>query len=91
MKIFRYVFWCIIFTIGLINTFWGNDPFFGVFLVVASFMYLPFLSSWFSKTFFTIPKWFKIGLGIFMLWAALGVAELFDKIALMLDCFEKAT
>jgi hypothetical protein len=84
MKVFGYIFWFIIFIIGLINTFWGNDPFFGLFLVAASIIYLPPFSTWFSKMFFTIPKWLKIGLGIFMLWAALGVAELFDKVNLLL-------
>lgn len=86
MKVFGHIFWFVIFTIGLINTFWGNDPLFGLFLLVTSFIYLPFFNRWFTKTFgFSIPKWLKIALGIFMLWAALGVAELFDKIVMMLS------
>ena len=30
-----------VFAIGLINTFWGNDPGFGVFLILLSFVYFP--------------------------------------------------
>lgn len=71
---------------GLINTFWGNDPEFGVFLVLLSFVYFFPVNAIFGKlTGFTIPKMgvLKILLGIFIIWATLGVGELFDKIELM--------
>lgn len=71
--------------IGLINTFWGNDPGFGIFLLVLSFIYMPPVAAMLSKrTGFTIPQLVKILLVLCILWAALGVGELFDKIDLML-------
>lgn len=38
----------------------------------------------YEKVRITIPLWAKIILGIFIIWAALGVGELFDKIDLMM-------
>jgi hypothetical protein len=70
--------------IGFINSFWGNDPEFGVFILLLSLVFVPPLTALFkAKTGFGIPGYFKIGLGIFILWAALGVGELFAKIDLM--------
>lgn len=70
--------------IGLINSFWGNDPEFGIFIVLLSFIYFPpvntIISRWMG---FSIPVIAKIVLGLFIIWASLGVGELFDKIALM--------
>ncbi len=71
--------------IGLVNTFWGNDPFFGIFIMLASLVYFPPSISLFSNiTRLSIPLFVKILLALFILWAALGVGELFDKIHLML-------
>ncbi|MEE4178772.1 MAG: hypothetical protein V2I46_14805 [Bacteroides sp.] len=71
--------------IGLVNTFWGNDPFFGVFIVLLSLVFFPpvnvILKEW---TGFSIHYRIKILLGLFILWAALGVGELFNKINMML-------
>ena len=67
--------------VGLINTFWGNDPEFGVFLVFLSFVYfLPVNAILTKMTGLSIPKMriAKILLG------SLGVGELFDKIDLMM-------
>lgn len=70
--------------IGLINTFWGNDPEYGVFVILLSFVFFPPVNSLIrKKTGFSIPLVAKIILGIFILWSALGVGELFDKIELM--------
>jgi hypothetical protein len=64
--------------------FWGNDPFFGVFIVLLSLVYFPPANALLKKiTGFSIHPIIKILLGIFILWAALGVGELFDKIELM--------
>jgi hypothetical protein len=69
-----------------VNTFWGNDPGFGVFILLLSFVYfLPVNAILKKMSGFSIPRMgiVKILLGIFILWASLGVGELFDKIELM--------
>jgi len=83
-----WIFGFLVVAIGLINIFWGNDAGFGFFLLFLSAAYFPpsnkFLHHW---TGFTIHVAVKILLGIFIIWAALGVGELFDKIGLMLNHF----
>ncbi len=72
------------FAIGTVNTFWGNDPGFGVFLLTLSLVYFPPANAILTHRFgFAIPGIVKIVLGIFIIWASLGVGELFDKIELM--------
>lgn len=69
---------------GLINAFWGNDPEFGVFIVILSFIYFPPVTALIKRwTGVSIPIIAKIGLGLFIIWASLGVGELFAKIELM--------
>jgi hypothetical protein len=71
---------------GLLNTFWGNDLFFGIFLVLLSFVYfLPVNIILSQMTGLSIPGMgiVKIVLGIFIIWVVLGVGELYDKIDLM--------
>jgi hypothetical protein len=73
------------FLIGVVNTFWGNDPGFGVFIVLLSLVYFPPMNAIFtSKTGLSIPGSVKFLLAIFILWVALGVGDLFDKIELMM-------
>ena len=84
-----WIFGIAVFAAGVVNTFWGNDPGFGIFLLLLSFVYFPPTSnilSAISKRLlgFPIPKVAKIVLGIFIVWATLGVGELFDKIELMM-------
>ncbi|HLP36761.1 hypothetical protein [Lacibacter sp.] len=84
------IFGIIVFAIGIVNTFWGNDAGFGIFFLLLSFVYFLPVSELFKKvTGFSIPKigLLKIGLGFFIIWASLGVGELFDKIELMLGDF----
>ena len=70
--------------------FWGNDFGFGVFLLLLSFLYFPPVNLLLKKRFgFSVHYLVKIFLGIFILWAALGVGELFDKIDLMLMYFSR--
>jgi hypothetical protein len=79
-----WLFGIVAFAIGIINLFWGNDPGFGVFVLLLSFVYIPPVNSMVKKkTGFSIPGVAKVGLGIFIIWASLGVGELFDKIDLM--------
>ena len=72
--------------IGFVNLFWGNDPFFGLFLLILSLVYYPPAQRLIeSKTGFRIPGIAKILIGVFIIWSSVGVGELFDKIDLMLQ------
>lgn len=82
-----WLFGVVAFAIGVVNTFWGNDPGFGIFLLLLSFVYfLPVNALLKKMTGFVIPKMgiIKIVLAVFIIWASLGVGELFDKIDLMM-------
>lgn len=80
-----WLFGIAVFAIGIINVFWGNDPGFGVFLMILSFVYFPPANVMLKKmTGFSIHRIVKIVLGIFVIWASLGVGELFEKIDLMM-------
>ena len=75
-------------SIALINMFWGNDALFGLFLFVLSLIYYPPVPGLIKRlSGFSIPGFAKILLGLFILWASLGVGELFDKIDRMLASF----
>jgi hypothetical protein len=83
-----WIFAILFFAIGFVNTFWGNDPGFGIFIILLSLIYVPQLNKLIQeKIGRRIPPFAKILLGLFILWAALGVGELFDKIDLMLMDF----
>lgn len=85
-KIISWLFGIAILAAGIINSFWGNDTGFGIFLVLLSFVYFLPVNEIFQKLFgISIPKLrlLKILLGIFIIWAAFGVGELFDKIEMM--------
>jgi hypothetical protein len=84
VQIIRYLFAILFSIIGLINSFWGNDPYYGVFVILLSLPFYPVFSERFIKQ---IRTWHLIILGGFILWTALGVAELFNKIALMIQSF----
>ena len=88
MNSLGWVFGTIFSAIGLINIFLGNDPEFGFFLLVTSLIYYPPTTILIKRFIgYSIPRFIKIGLGIFILWASLGVGELFDKIDLMVQSF----
>lgn len=82
-------FFGLVFTaIGLINLFWGNDPGYGVFVVLLALIYFPPVTYFIQGiTGFRIPVWSKVLLGVFIIWSSLGVGELFDKIELMQQSF----
>lgn len=84
--IISWLFGIVIMAIGIINTFWSNDPVYGVFILFLSFVYFP-LTNVFLKNIsgISITLKVKILLGIFIFWTALGVGELFDKIDLMIN------
>ena len=72
--------------IGFVNLCWGNDPFFGAFILFLSLLYYPPVQHLIQKkTGYTIPNIAKIGIALFIIWASVGVGELFDKIDLMLQ------
>ena len=84
-----WLFGIVAMTIGIINTFWGNDPGYGVFIFLLSFVYFPPANAFLKKiSGLSIPLFAKIILGVFILWSALGVGELFNKINLMMKDFK---
>lgn len=93
LNIISWLFGITVFAIGVVNTFWGNDLGFGVFILLLSFVYFPPVNVILKKiTGFSIPgmEIVKILIGVFILWASLGVGELFDKIDLMMkDLFQQ--
>ncbi|PKV62831.1 hypothetical protein [Pontibacter ramchanderi] len=71
--------------IGFINTFWGNDGGYGLLVIILAHVYFPPMATVLQEaTGYTIPLPVRIILALFILWSALGVAELDDKIELML-------
>ena len=83
-----WLFGLIVLAIGVVNTFWGNDPGFGIFIFLLAFVFFPPVTVFVKdKTGFLIPRVAKWILGLFILWASLGVGELFDKIDLMLKAW----
>lgn len=80
-----WLFAVIVMAIAVVNIFWGNDAGFGVFLLLLSFVYMPPVTRMIKQRFgFSVPLIAKILLGVFIIWASLGVGELFDKIDMML-------
>lgn len=87
-EITGWVFGILFFLIGVLNTFWGNDPGYGIFVLLLSLCFFPPFSRLITIIIGRpLPVILKIFLGIFILWSALGVAELNDKIQLMLNSF----
>jgi len=86
--ILGWFFGCLIVAIAAINIFWGNDQGFGLFILFLSLLYFPPASNHISKIVkFSIPPVVKIMLGAFILWACLGVGELFNKVGMMVNFF----
>ena len=87
-NILSWLFGIIVLAIAVINMFWGNDAGYGIFIFLLSFVYFPPATAFLKKiSGISIPLIVKIILGVFILWSALGVAELFDKIELMKQGF----
>jgi len=90
LNLFSWLFGTVVVAMGVLNTFWGNDLGFGIFLLLLSLVYFLPVNVLFQKvTGFSVPKMgiLKVLLGVFILVAALGVGELFDKIDLMMMDF----
>jgi len=74
--------------IGFVNTFWGNDPFYGLVIILISLIfYLPFVNTVLEKVPEKLQLILKILIGFLIVWSSLGVGELFDKIDLMKKSF----
>jgi len=86
--IISWLFGIVVFAIGVLNLFWGNDPGLGVFMILLCFTYFPPTNAALrERAGFTIPPIVKIILGVLILWIALGVGELFNKVDLMMMDF----
>ena len=80
----NWLFGVLFSAIGLINCFAGNDTEFGIFILFLSVLfYPPFQELFQKKTRWTIPSFALILLGVFIMWASLGVGELFLKVQLL--------
>jgi hypothetical protein len=91
LKIINGLFGLLAFSIGIVNAFWGNPAGFGIFIMLLSLVYfLPIYSILKRILGFQIPRLgiIKVLLALFILWAALGVGELFNKIETMLNYFQ---
>jgi uncharacterized membrane protein len=92
LNVIGWLFGAVVFAIGVVNTFWGNDTGFGVFIIILSLVYFLPVNDIIKRTnefLNTRMGIVKIVLGVFILWAALGVGELFDKINLMTMTFRQ--
>lgn len=86
VNVISWLFGLLFFGIGIVNTFWGDDTGFGIFIILLSLVYFLPVNDILQKIVgFSIPRMglVKILLGIFIIWASMGVGELFDKIELM--------
>ena len=92
-KTFSWLFGIAVFAAGIINTFWGNDPFFGIFLISLSiFYFLPVNTLMAMTKKITrlsigpgLTVLVKVLVGIFIIVSVLGVGELFLKIDMMMS------
>ena len=85
VNLISWLFGIAVFTVGIINIFWGNDLPFGIFITLLSFVYFPPFETFVKqKTGLLIHPILKIILAIFIIWSTLGVGQLFAKIDLML-------
>lgn len=89
-NIFSWQFGIAVLAAGIINTFWGNDTLFGVFIALLSLFYFLPVNAILERILgFSIPKmgFLKILLGILIIWVVFGVGDLFDKVELMRNNF----
>ena len=84
-----WLFGVIAMLIGIINLFWGNDPGYGIFIFLLSFAFFPPFNRFLKKiSGISLPLIAKIVLALFIIWSAVGVGELFDKIEMMVNDFK---
>ena len=74
--------------IGFVNTFWGNDPYYGLAVLTASSLfYLPLIDVARAGVSAQQSTALLVLLGAFILWSSIGVGELWDKTAMMVETF----
>ena len=74
--------------IGFVNTFWGNDPHYGVEVLTASFLfYLPLIDVVRTRVSAQQSTALLVLLGAFILWSSIGVGGLWDETAMMVERF----
>jgi len=74
--------------IGFVNSFWGNDPYFGFCIMFTSLIYFDKVLIKLNQTISSkTVNLIKMIVGFLILWLALGVGEFFDKLALMIINF----
>jgi hypothetical protein len=85
LNVISWFFGIAFLAIGIINMIWGNDFFFGLFLAALTFVFFPpittYLKIWLN---IKLPWYIKVALAVFIIFAALGVGELPEKIDMML-------
>lgn len=83
-----WLFGLTFFAAGVINAFWGNDNYFGVFVILLSFAFFPPITNFLKALFgISIPISGKILLAMFIIWMTMGVGELPAKIEIMMKSF----
>jgi|TARA_B110000459_G_C16605485_1_gene493293 hypothetical protein len=86
LKIIEILFGIVFSCIGVINVFWGNDPVYGFSIILISLLYYPPFNSFIEhKIKRNYLNWIKFIIGVLIFWTSLGVADLFDKINLMIN------
>ena len=74
--------------IGFVNTFWGNDPYYGLAVLTASSLfYLPLIDVVRARVSAQQGTALLVLLAVFILWSSIGVGELWDKTAMMVETF----
>ena len=74
--------------IGFANTFWGNDPYYGLaILLISVLFYMPLIDSFRNNLSSKAKTLILFFLGFFVLWSSAGVGELSDKIKIMIENF----
>ena len=86
IKTLNRIFGTLTLLIALVNIFRGNDPGFGIFILLLALLYIPPTEKLYKKYLdFFLSNKIKIIMAIIILRASLGVGELFEKIAMMLQ------
>lgn len=82
-----FILGLILYGVGFVNLFWGNDPYFGLTILSFSVIFFTPLLFFFYKKNQKAFVYIALCLAVFFIWASLGVGELFEKINLMINSF----
>jgi energy-coupling factor transporter transmembrane protein EcfT len=74
--------------VAVINMGWGNDFFYGLFILLLSLAYYPFATKILLRYLSPLKiQLLKLVIGLFIIWTSLSVGELFEKIDMMRASF----